>query len=161
MQSFTRETDLDSYSDTQLLDACKAMNEKLLAGSEHILNGVISLGSIEVSKLFVSVNRELDQNYAWINGNLIVVYRENDKVVQAHEGAYGTHMAQESADRVADVFLVVQQALADFPACDAPGDVLKGVAQQLPFMFFPEFYLIIKPAHASRLLSYSLLTRAA
>ena len=70
-------------------------------------------------------------------------------------------MAQEGADRVADILLVVQQALADFPACDAPGDILKGVAQQLPFMFFPEFNLIIKPAHASRLLSYSLLTRAA
>ncbi len=98
VQSFARESDLSGYTDTQLLDACKGLCQRLQAGSEHILNGIVSLSSIEVSKLFVSQNRELDQNYTWINGNLIVVYRENDKPVQAFESAYGTHMAQVLAD---------------------------------------------------------------
>ena len=94
VESFARRSDIGAYSDTQLLDAARGLCERLLQGSEHILNGVVSMGSVEVSKLFVSKNRELDQNYTWINGNLMVVYRENGKVVQAHEGAYGTHMAQ-------------------------------------------------------------------
>ena len=45
------------------------------------------LGTLEVSKLFISPNRELDQNYTWVNGYLMAVYRENGKVVQTREGA--------------------------------------------------------------------------
>lgn len=88
-QSFARPNDLDEYSEEQLLDFCKSTKDQLLSKSEHILNAIVVLGSLEVSKLFVSENRELDQNYAWINGSMIAVYREQDKVVQVHEGAYG------------------------------------------------------------------------
>ena len=87
VRSFAREHDLNLYSDAQLLDYCKNLHSQLTAKSEHILNAVISLGSREVSTLFLSVNRELDQNYAWINGNIMAVYRENGKVVQTREGA--------------------------------------------------------------------------
>ena len=92
VRSFAREHDLDRYTDAQLLDYCKKLHSQLTAKSEHILNAVISLGSREVSTLFLSVNRELDQNYAWINGNIMAVYRENGKVVQTREGAYGPAM---------------------------------------------------------------------
>ncbi len=89
VRSFTRPNDLAQYSDQQLLDFCKSTRDQLLAKSEHILNAIVVLGSLEVSKLFISENRELDQSYAWINGSMIAVYRESDKVVQVHEGAYG------------------------------------------------------------------------
>lgn len=88
IQSFARPNDLAQYSEQQLLDFCKSTRDQLLAKSGHILNAIVALGSLEVSKLFISDNRELDQNYTWINGNLMVVYRENDKVVQVREGAY-------------------------------------------------------------------------
>ena len=94
VRSFARPGDLGEYSDQQLLDFCKATRDKLLAGSEHLLNGIVSVSSLEVSKLFVSENRELDQNYSWINGALIAVYRDHDKVVQVHEGAYGHLLSQ-------------------------------------------------------------------
>ena len=59
----------------------------MLEKSEHILNAIVGVSTLEVSKLFISENRELDQNYAWINGMMAAVYRENDKVVQVHEGS--------------------------------------------------------------------------
>ena len=86
VQSFARENDLADYSEGQLLDFCKAQCEALLAKSEYILNGIVRLSTMEVSKLFVTEKRELDQNYAWVNGMLAVIYRENDKVVQSFEG---------------------------------------------------------------------------
>ena len=46
---------------------------------------MVSVSSVETSKLFITKNRELDQNYAWINGVIAGVYRENDKVVQTFE----------------------------------------------------------------------------
>lgn len=87
VKSFARPNDLADYSEQQLLDFCKSTRDALLGKSEYILNALVLLGSYEVSKLFVSENRELDQNYAWVNGTMVVVYRENDKVVQSFEGA--------------------------------------------------------------------------
>jgi len=87
VQSFARPNDLERYSEAQLLDFCKETRDALLRKSDCLLNAIVVLGSFEVSKLFVSKNRELDQNYAWINGTMVAVYRENDKVVQVYEGA--------------------------------------------------------------------------
>ena len=87
VQSFARSNDLADYTDDQLLNFCKEQCNTLLGKSEHLLNAMIGIGSFEVSKLFVSENRELDQNYAWINGMMFVVYRDNDKVVQSFDGA--------------------------------------------------------------------------
>lgn len=87
VQSFSRPSDLADYTDQQLLDFCKNLKDDLLDRSEYVLNGVVVLGSLEVSKLFISENRELDQYYTWINGMQIVVYKDNDKVVQSLEGA--------------------------------------------------------------------------
>ena len=87
VQSFSRENDLAAFPEQQLLEFCRQQKDALLAKSENVLNAVVILGSFEVSKLFVSANRELDQNYAWINGTMWLVYKENDKVVQSFEGA--------------------------------------------------------------------------
>ena len=87
VQSFARANDLADYTETQLLDFCKNLREQLQGKSEFILNAMVMLGTLEVSKLFISPNRELDQNYTWVNGYLMAVYRENGKVVQTREGA--------------------------------------------------------------------------
>ena len=92
-QSFLRQGDFENYSQEALLSFCKEQCTQLSQRSEFILNAMVSLSLLSVSKLFVSVNRELDQHYTWVNGHLILVYRENDKVVQAHEGAYSNLIA--------------------------------------------------------------------
>lgn len=85
VKSFAREHDLAEYSDQALLDFCTEQCAALLRMDEHLLNAVVSISTMETSKLFISANRELDQNYAWVNGVMAAVYRDNDKVVQAHE----------------------------------------------------------------------------
>ncbi len=87
VKSFARESDLSEYTDAQLLDFCKEQCSAVIGMSENVLNAYAIIGTIEVSKLFVSENRELDQNYTWVNGMLIAVYRENEKMVQVREGA--------------------------------------------------------------------------
>ena len=84
-KSFAREHDLAKYSDQELLDFCKQQCAALIAKDEHLLNAVVGISIMETSKLFITENRELDQNYAWVNGVMAAVYRDNDKVVQAHE----------------------------------------------------------------------------
>ena len=85
VQSFVRPSDLKDYSDAQLLAFCQQTQKALQGKSEHILNAMVMLSTMEVSKLFLSSNRELDQNYAYIGGMLVLVYRENEKVVQVYD----------------------------------------------------------------------------
>ena len=92
-QSFERAHDFAEYTDKELLDFCKNTCGALLAKSENLLNALVLLDRREVSKLFVSANRELDQNYTWVNGIMVGVYKENGKVVQAHEGANSYRIA--------------------------------------------------------------------
>ena len=87
-QSFCRPSDFDAYTENQLMDFCTTLCRDLLGRSEHLLNAAVSMSTLEVSKLFISANRELDQNYTWVNGNMVAVYQENDKIVQPREGAW-------------------------------------------------------------------------
>ena len=87
-KSFCRENDFADFTDDQLLSFSSGLCKDVLAKSENLLNVTVVLGTLEVSKLFISGNRELDQNYTWVNGTLMGVYSENDKVVQVREGAY-------------------------------------------------------------------------
>ena len=86
-QSFSRENDFANYTDSQLLTFCKDLCADVLGRSQCILNAIVGIGTLEVSKLFVSENRELDQHYTWVNGIMAVIYRDNDKVVQVRKGA--------------------------------------------------------------------------
>lgn len=97
VQSFARESDLDQYTDADLLAFCQKTQKELQSKSENILNAFVMLSTVEVSKLFVSANRELDQNYVWINGIMLTVYRENDKVVNVREGENSCTMADVMA----------------------------------------------------------------
>lgn len=85
VKSFAREHDLADWTDQQLLSFCKDQCAALLAKDAHLLNAIVSVSFVETSKLFITKNRELDQNYAWVNGVIAGVYRENDKVVQTFE----------------------------------------------------------------------------
>lgn len=86
-QDFAREHDLADYTESQLLDFCKKQCAALLGKSENLLNAMVNLQQMEASKLFISENRELSQNYAWVNGIMVAIYKENGKVVQAMECA--------------------------------------------------------------------------
>ena len=109
VESFSRPSDFDRYSEEQLLNFCKEQKDALLAKSDKFLNVIIVMGTLEVSKLFVSANRMLDQNYTWVNGMMVGVYREGEKVVQVREGA-NSHLIADvlaklpgKADKLLDV----------------------------------------------------------
>ena len=86
-QSFCRESDFANFTDGRILDFCKELCGDVLGRSEQILNAMVGVGTLEVSKLFVSQNRELDQNYTWVNGMMVLIYRDHDKVVQVRKGS--------------------------------------------------------------------------
>ena len=110
VQSFVRASDLASYSDGDILRFCRTLQEQLQRKSEHILNAVVRVSTLEVSKLFVSANRELDQNYTWVNGPLGLVYRENDKTVQVYAFSDSAQVADVMAKMPEQLDALVQKA---------------------------------------------------
>lgn len=94
VRSFSRLSDLHEFQDAEILAFCERMQKELQSKSEFIRNAHIGISTLEVSKLFISPNRELDQNYCWINGVMVLVYQENEKMVQAFEFADSDQMAQ-------------------------------------------------------------------
>lgn len=89
VRSFARDYDFADYSDADLLAYCQDLKEDLLSRDDKVVNAVAQVMRLEVSKLFISADRELDQNYGWANAYAIVVYRDGDKMVQARESTYG------------------------------------------------------------------------
>ncbi len=107
VRSFERETDIADYSEDQLLDFCKDLRDKLLERSDKLLNAIVGLSYVDTHKLFISKNRCLDQHYCWVNGVMLGVYRDGDKLVQPREIAYGSRMSEvlESLPKLQDALL--------------------------------------------------------
>ena len=96
---FERETDVNEYSDEQLLAFCVGIKDKILASDKRVINALAMLRTFEVNKLFVSANRTLTQHYAWINGYAVAVMRDGEKMVQARETA-DSHLIREVMERL-------------------------------------------------------------
>lgn len=105
VQSFSRESDCDKYSDSELLAFCEKMRDEALALDSRILNFFVSIAPFTVSKLFITENRELDQNYSWVNMNAFLVLRDGEKMVQTYDGVY-SHL--------------ISEVIASFPSIVAP-----------------------------------------
>ena len=86
VKSFCRPSDLEDYTEQQILDFCKDLRDSVSAKSDNLRNVSVNIYTMHTSKLFISPNRELDQSYAWVNGFVGVVYQENDRTVQHRAG---------------------------------------------------------------------------
>ena len=84
-QDFSRENDFADYDDALLLETCKKLSAALLAKDEKVLNAIAIIRPHEVSKLFITRNRELSQYYGWVNGMLLAIYN-GEKIAQARFG---------------------------------------------------------------------------
>lgn len=86
IQTFERENDFDKFTDAELLEKCTALKDAIIAKSENVANATVLLRTLDVNKMFISKNRALKQAYTWVNGIMLVNYREGDKMVSAREG---------------------------------------------------------------------------
>ena len=99
VQSFSRPSDLAAHSEEALLNYCRELRDSISERSGFLLNTSVGLYTMETSKLFISPNRELDQNYAWVNGQIGIVYQENGKTVQ-HGGSENESTVSEVLEKL-------------------------------------------------------------
>lgn len=93
VKSFKRPSDFNKYSDEELLNYVVGLKDTILKKDDHIINVSVSIQTQDISKIFVSKDKELDQNYTWVNGIIMMVYRgDNGKVVMSRDGAYSNKL---------------------------------------------------------------------
>ncbi len=95
IQSFSRESDDGDLPGDEILAFCQKHKDDALAREPRLVNCIISAGSYTVSKLFISKNKELDQNYSWVNIICVPILRDGEKMVQTYGGSYG-HLWSEA-----------------------------------------------------------------
>ena len=138
VKSFSRESDDGIVPDAEILEFCKKMRDSALERDERFLNCMIGASSFSVSKLFITKNRELDQNYSWINIGSVIVMREGEKMVQTYGGSYG-HLWREAMD--------------NFPAeLDELIDTVRKIAKAKPIV--PGVYDVITDPSISGLIAH-------
>ena len=91
-KDFIRESDISNYSSKDLLINASKIKEELIKKEPDCLNASVILNTTDVSKIFVSKNKCLTQNYAWVNGTLVLMINKNDKQVSARDGAYSVNV---------------------------------------------------------------------
>ncbi len=88
-QNFVRKNDLNKFSDEELLSISSKIVEDTLALDNHFVNVNVNIAIQDVSKLFVSKTKILTQNYSWVNGMIMGVYKsDNSKTIMEREGTY-------------------------------------------------------------------------
>lgn len=102
IRSFSREVDIDKISAEEILSFCERMRDDIISRDERILNCHVGVMPFEVSKLFITKNRELDQNYAWSNVAAYLVLRDGDKMVQVFDGTY-SHLLSEAMNAFPEI----------------------------------------------------------
>ncbi len=97
-ESFSRKSDDGEISESEILEFCKEMKDRALSSDERLVNCYVGASSFTVSKLFISENRELDQNYTWVNITALLVLKDGEKMVETYGGSYGHKWALAMAD---------------------------------------------------------------
>ena len=87
-KSFVRESDFDKYSVNDLMDYTDELKNEVMARSENVANVSVSIGTLDVSKIFITEHKMLDQGYTWVNGNIRMIWKENDRLTPVRTGTW-------------------------------------------------------------------------
>ncbi len=111
--SFVRES--DEIEAGEVLEFCKAMRDRALSKEERLVNCRVGASAFTVSKLFISENRELDQNYTWVNITSLLVLRDGEKMTETYGGSYGHKwsIAMEEFPNTLDALVIKVGKLAN------------------------------------------------
>ena len=91
-KDFIREVEGEKYNTQQIIEKLNAIKDKAHAYSEKIGMAMAVFTMYETSALFISKNRELTQNYTWINVVLVTMAMEEGNMKNARTvGAYNSY----------------------------------------------------------------------
>ncbi|MCI5774295.1 MAG: TldD/PmbA family protein [Erysipelotrichaceae bacterium] len=88
VKDFERIADDVAYSDLEIMEKLTAAKDKMMA-CDKIVNAIAGFSKYEVSKCFISKNRELTQHYAYYNLVAVAIARDDNNMQNAYRGLDG------------------------------------------------------------------------
>ena len=107
VKDFNRE-DLEPLSDSELVSELTDIKNRIEGYNELIINAISIFNKIEISKIFISKNKNLSQYYTWSNAYVIAVSRKNNirmarKSVESFNSREAINKAKEIIDDTCDL----------------------------------------------------------
>lgn len=99
-KDFIRPIEGKEFSLEEVVEKLKSFKDKIHGYSNKVIQAMARYSKSEVSSLFISRNRELTQNYSWVNISVGAVVREGQKVQMGHEVA--AYNSEEKSFEVAE-----------------------------------------------------------
>lgn len=88
IKDFNRD-DEGKLNDDEIVNELKSIKDEILSYDSKIINAVTMFNKIEVSKIFISKNKKLSQNYTWSNGIIVAVAKDDNNIKMARSDADG------------------------------------------------------------------------
>ena len=85
VKDFIRENDIDQFSNEEIMKQLTIIKDQFFAKDPHFVSCFCGLSTLTVSKIFISENRELTQNYGWVNGYIVGFYSD-ERMISVREG---------------------------------------------------------------------------
>ena len=89
-ESFSREDNSPMTCD-EIVNSLNEVKDKILSKSELIINAFALYEKLSISKIFISKNKNLEQDYSWINVLIMPIARRNNTIKTARSGAGSTN----------------------------------------------------------------------
>lgn len=85
---FTR-SDEKPLKEEQVLKYLNKMRDQALSYDEKIINASISFEKFNLSKIFISENKDLEQDYPWVNCTIVVIAKKDGIIKNARSSVGG------------------------------------------------------------------------
>ncbi|MDD3123404.1 MAG: TldD/PmbA family protein [Candidatus Izemoplasmatales bacterium] len=94
IKTFTRKNKGIDYSSDQIISILKTCVDETLKISPLIMNVRASIENTEISKMFLSTSKDLQQYYTWSNPNSLVLVRRESNTKYAYNG-FGSNSVEQ------------------------------------------------------------------
>lgn len=85
-ESTEYEIDPEELGDEEILRRLTALKDKELAYDERVINASVAVNYQRYSKLFLSRNRDMEQNVLWTNGAIMIAVKKEQQVKYSYRG---------------------------------------------------------------------------
>ncbi|MCD7738374.1 MAG: TldD/PmbA family protein [Lachnospiraceae bacterium] len=85
-ESTEYETDARELGDEEILRRLAELKDSCEAYDERVIQGSVSLNYQKYSKLFLSPNRDMEQNVMWTNGSMMIAVQKDQQVKYSYQG---------------------------------------------------------------------------
>ena len=100
-KKFKRNMQGKLYSDSEIIDKLSSVVEYGLGLDKLVVNAKAGIEIVEISKMYISKNKDLEQYYTWVNPGCTVFAKKGDVMKYAYDG-FGTNNVELALDKLKD-----------------------------------------------------------